>query len=264
MKINDIDKKLIIGILILFVLIAIIITEKTAKGQPGSSSGCSLSFFATPTTIVRGSTASLEWSVTGLEACYGLCDSGDCTGWVGHKNIGSCSEIVRPNSTTVYRLVCAGSQGFACGTATVTVREVTQPSPPPPNILFFTATPTNIVNGQTSTLSWKTQNATSCKGECVSGDCREWVNDKSLTGFQEVRPRSNSTYGLRCTGPGGSAFESVTVGVTTYLCYLGFCWECPEPPQIVNGIPDVGNCEVTSSQACLRAIGSDCRGGGRE
>src|SRR5262245_5327473 len=62
----------------------------------------------------------------------------------------------------------------------------------------------------TSTLTWSSTNATGCT---ASG---AWSGSKGPSGSQSVAPGSTSTYGIACTGAGGtSPVASTTVTVTT-------------------------------------------------
>ena len=105
----------------------------------------------------------------------------------------------------------------ATATATVKARSVANPkkwasasvtinpaSPPPTASLG--ASPTSIRTGQSSTLTWSTQNATSVS---ITG-----LGTVGLSGSQAVFPTSSTTYALTATGPGGSAGGSTSVTVT--------------------------------------------------
>ncbi len=72
----------------------------------------------------------------------------------------------------------------------------------------FTATPTSIVAGNSSTLSWTSANATSCSSAV-------FATGLATSGSVSVSPGSTSTYSISCTGDGGtSAVSYVTVTVT--------------------------------------------------
>ena len=88
----------------------------------------------------------------------------------------------------------------------------------------LSASPTSITQGQSSTLTWSSTNASSCT---ASGS---WSGGKSTSGTQAVTPTSNATYTITCTGTGGSANKSVTVAVTTTTVDT-------TPPQITSGAP---------------------------
>ncbi len=116
------------------------------------------------------------------------------------------------------------------GTHTVTVRlntntvltstfTVANSSSTPAPTVTLTTNPTSITQGQSSTLTWSSTNATSCT---ASGG---WTGTKTTSGTQAVSPTANTTYTLTCTGAGGSANQSVTVGIE--LGYFGEYWDVP-------------------------------------
>ncbi|MDO8743221.1 MAG: hypothetical protein Q7J30_01510 [Candidatus Azambacteria bacterium] len=80
-----------------------------------------------------------------------------------------------------------------------------------PTIDTFSANPSSIYQGQTSTLTWTSANTTSCS---ASG---AWSGPKSTNNSigELVFPSSvpTTTYTLTCSGPGGSAVKSATVDV---------------------------------------------------
>ena len=82
---------------------------------------------------------------------------------------------------------------------------------PPPNAptLTLTANPTSVTQGQSSTLTWTSANATACT---ASG---AWSGSQPLSGSAvQSSLQTSSTYTLSCTGAGGSVQKSATVAVT--------------------------------------------------
>ena len=78
----------------------------------------------------------------------------------------------------------------------------------------FTASPTSITSGGSSTLTWSSTNTTSCT---ASGG---WNGAKATSGSQSTGAlTTTTTYTLTCTGAAGSASASatVTVGATTFF-----------------------------------------------
>ncbi len=82
--------------------------------------------------------------------------------------------------------------------------------------LTFTASPSSVTAGQSSTLSWTSTGATYCK---VSGT----VSSPGLVGTETVSTSgtlgtgsvgATTIYTMTCSGPGGSVTKSVTVGTT--------------------------------------------------
>jgi len=102
------------------------------------------------------------------------------------------------------------------------------PPPPPLPTASLTASPTSIASGASSTLTWSSNNASSC---VASG---AWSGSKAIAGSQSTGALTASkTYSLSCTGSGGSAGASTTVTVS------GTPPPPPPPPVVlVDNIPD--------------------------
>lgn len=82
---------------------------------------------------------------------------------------------------------------------------VTPPSGNTVSISSFTASPTSISSGGSSTLSWQTSNATSLSLDNGIG---------TVTGTSKVvSPASTTTYTLTATGPGGSVTSTIKIAV---------------------------------------------------
>lgn len=83
------------------------------------------------------------------------------------------------------------------------------PPIPAPSITI-SASPPSLVLGESTTVAWSTSNATSCTG---SGD---WSGSKATSGSQSITPASTGTktYGLTCSGAGGSTTTNIPVTVS--------------------------------------------------
>jgi hypothetical protein len=85
---------------------------------------------------------------------------------------------------------------------TVTVDEGTGPD------LSLQAQPEQVAVNGSSTLTWSTQDASSCT---ASGG---WSGSRAVSGSFNTGPLSRTTsYSLSCTGPSGNALASVTIEV---------------------------------------------------
>src|SRR5947209_5340277 len=73
------------------------------------------------------------------------------------------------------------------------------PPPPPaaPTVAQFTAEPTSIQRGQSSTLRWEVS------GDVTSVSINQGVGTVQRTGNQRVSPSDSTTYTLTATGAGG-------------------------------------------------------------
>lgn len=88
---------------------------------------------------------------------------------------------------------------------------------PTPTLTSFTATPTTITAGQSSTLTWTTMNTTSVTISGVAGT-------QAASGSASVTPASTTTYTLTATGPGGMATATATVTVGSLATCLHNDW----------------------------------------
>ncbi len=173
-------------------------TVKQATVTMGASAPApTITISASPTTITSGSSSTLTWSSTDTTSCTA---SGS---WSGSKAT-SGSQSVSPTISSTYTLSCTGSGGSTSNSASITVTTGTQVP-----TVNFSASPTTITSGSSSTLTWSSTSATSCT---ASG---AWTGSKATSGTQSVSPTSNSTYTLDCTGTGGSATQSTTITIST-------------------------------------------------
>lgn len=86
---------------------------------------------------------------------------------------------------------------------------VTPPPPVTPVVpapsVSLSASPTSIMAGQSSTLTWSSTNATRCTAP--------WTTSTATSGTQSVSPTSTTNYTVTCTGSGGSGQASASVSV---------------------------------------------------
>ena len=81
------------------------------------------------------------------------------------------------------------------------------PPPPAPDITEFSAEPSSIERGQSSTLKWSVSNATQ-----ITID--NGVGTVQATGTKSVYPNETTTYKLTASGAGGTLSKTATVSVT--------------------------------------------------
>ena len=80
---------------------------------------------------------------------------------------------------------------------------------PAPVVAAFTAEPTSIQRGQSSTLRWEVS------GDVTSVSIDQTIGPVQNTGNRRVFPSDSTTYTLTATGPGGSTTGSAIVTVTS-------------------------------------------------
>lgn len=147
-----------------------------------------------PSSVDLGQSATLIWSSSDATSCTA---SG---GWTGARST-SGSETVSPDATSSYTLSCNGGGGSASDSVTVTVNQ-----PPVVNepTVSLSASPSRISRGGSITLSWNSNDATSCT---ASG---AWSGSKATSGSQSVSLNGPATLTISCSGAGGSVSQSVS------------------------------------------------------
>jgi uncharacterized cupredoxin-like copper-binding protein len=110
-----------------------------------------------------------------------------------------------PGNVYAFRLTVRNTDGLqSTDTTTVSVA-----APAQTRILQFSANPAAIQSGQSSTLTWVVENATSVTINPGPG------NVDARSGSVSVTPTQTTTYTLTATGPSGTINATVTVGVNT-------------------------------------------------
>jgi hypothetical protein len=111
--------------------------------------------------------------------------------------------------------------------------------PEPPSIVLFSATPSEIDSGASSTLKWAVKDATS-----VTID--QGIGEVSANGSKELSPSKTTAYTLTATNAGGTVTRSVVLYVT----------EPPPtpPPPVVDTTQPVIKTVSTSSETETSAV----------
>jgi hypothetical protein len=108
----------------------------------------------------------------------------------------------------------------------------------------LSANPTSITAGQSSTLSWRSTNATSCTGGGFS-------TNGAISGSALVTPSTTTAYSLSCSGNGGTASASATVSVAS-----------PTPTASLSANPTSITAGQSSTLSWSSTNATSCTGGG--
>ncbi|MBM3176012.1 MAG: hypothetical protein FJZ93_09920 [Chloroflexi bacterium] len=173
-------------------------------------------FTANPTSINRGDSATLSWSVTGVTSIS--IDQG-----IGSKpSLGS--VVVQPYATTTYILTANNAGGTASKSVTIAVSSdgggdgSTRDGQPV--IALFSANPGNIAQGQISTLTWHVSNA-------AAATIDQGIGNVALSGTRIVSPNMTTLYTLTANNSTASITATALVMVI----------ETPEPDgNVIQGI----------------------------
>jgi hypothetical protein len=153
-----------------------------------------VNFSATPSQINAGQHSIVSWNVPNATTV-------SITPTIGSVNP-SGTATVTPLQTTSYTLTATGPGGQSVSqTLTITVGAST------PSIIRFTAAPSTIAAGQSSTLSWATTGVTSVTISGISGNL-------PANGSHSVSPTTTTTYTLTATGADGKTTVTAQVVVT--------------------------------------------------
>ena len=154
-----------------------------------SASAPTITLNASPITITQGSSATLTWSSSNATS-------------VTSSNFGATtvngSTTVSPSSTTPYNITVSGPGGSTTATVTVTVL-------PPPTITL-NASQTTIAQGESTTLTWSSTDATSVTSSNFGAT--------TVNGSTTVSPSVTTTYNITVSGPGGSVSATVNISVS--------------------------------------------------
>jgi len=152
------------------------------------------SCYATPTNIISGETATLNWMSSGATAV-------SITPGIGAVALNG-NYAVTPTATTTYTITATGAGG---ATATCNIAVTVTPGQVP-RIIRFSATPPTIHSGQSSTLAWVVENATTVS-------INNGVGSVLMDGSQSVSPTATTAYTLTATNSFGSVTAMATVSV---------------------------------------------------
>ena len=165
---------------------------------PAAGSAPTISAFAaSPTSIASGASSTLSWATSGATSIA-------ITPGTFTSTLGSGSTAVTPTATTTYTLTATNAAGSVTSTATITITTASKPT-----ITSFSASPTSIASGASSTLSWATTGATSIA--ITPGT----FTSASASGSTAVSPTATTTYTLTATNAAGSVTATAKVTVTT-------------------------------------------------
>ena len=142
--------------------------------------------------IALEGSSTLTWTSSNAQSCSAVSVDPD---WTGDRAITGGNQQVRPVVTTNYTLNCIGAGGaFQTESVLVTLG--------PGVVATLVAVPNPIAPTGTSTLSWTSENATSCVGDIFStaGD---------PDGSVPVTLSATTTFTLTCIGAGGATIDSV-------------------------------------------------------
>jgi len=148
----------------------------------------------------------------------------------------------------------ADSQTFTCTNSVTGGNSVTVNSAPAAPTATLSADDLTVDYGQSTILRWNSSNATSCVG---NGFTAGPTSGSRTVGPLTVNPTS---FGVTCTGPGGSATANVSITVLLPNAFIR-----AEPGRVLSGNPStiswganlVNSCTVTGPSGTIASGPSD-------
>lgn len=153
--------------------------------------------WVSPSSITRGQSSVLSWN--SLNAVSASIDNG-----IGSVSVDG-SRTVSPHDTTTYTGTFRNSSGVTVNCSkTITV---TVPAPNAPTCDLWVS-PSKIRKGESATLSWNSENAS-------SASLNNGIGSVSVDGSRTVSPDNTTTYTATFVGSGGTVTCSKTIVVET-------------------------------------------------
>jgi hypothetical protein len=190
--------------------------------------------YATPMNIMAGESATLNYSTQNA-------DKVTITPGIGTV-ANSGSVTVTPNQTTTYTVTATGGGGSITDTCQVTV---TVGPGALPRIIQFSAIPGTINSGQSSTLLWLVENATSVSITTLG--------TVGLSGTQDVRPTQTTMYTITATNAVGTVTANATVNVIVIPSAKITSFTATPPVSPSPGSPVVLSCLATNATSITMA-----------
>lgn len=184
--------------------------SNSAKSNPPS-----LVFSANATIINPGQSVTLTWQMSNATQVTITATAGSSTRNLTSSSQASGSVTDSPAQNTTYTAVASGNGGNTPPqTATV---QVAQSSPP--QITQFSASPTTLSSGQTTTITWATSNATT-----VTINPPVPLPDDSgplpTSGTSVIPVTATTTFSITASGPGGTTGpQNLTISVPFTLSF---------------------------------------------
>ena len=188
---------------------------------------------ASPATITAGQFSTLSWTTTNATSVTinPAIPKEDVTNTPLNGQ-----GAVTPQQTTTYTLTAKGQNGSTTQTVTVTVNQV------PPTVTF-TAQPTAVASGGTSTLSWSTSNATALTIDHGIGSVSPQAGTAPTAAITQT-----TTFTATAQGPGGNVTATATVTVSPVTVTL------KATPATISSAGDAVTLSWTSTDAASVSI----------
>lgn len=179
---------------------------------------------ASPESIRSGEASTISWRTTGAVSAQ-LFEDDVLLAPIAPASVASGERVVLPTFSRTYRLVATGPGGSAERTVRVEV-------PRAPLFLSLELTPSRVRRGGTTTLSWRTSQATALEVRSGNVLVHTVPAAEVAEGQKELTVETTTTFDVLATGAGGEALEHRTVVVVPKARIVSFG---AQPGEVVVG-----------------------------
>jgi len=174
----------------------VVATDTVTVSQPALIT----SFGASLTSLAENQITTFTWATENVVSCVASNGAGGWSAEVLSLPNGSAQIAITTAGVYTFTMTCEGEAGApAVASEVITVSAAAE-------ITSFVATPDSVTTGETTTLSWTTENATSCTPSGGEGD---WdlvsIDLPSGQATVEVTTEGDLTFTLTCEGVAGAA-----------------------------------------------------------
>ncbi len=189
------------------------ITCTNSSGSSSDSTTITVGSGTVPTVDIRaddlnidsGDTTNIRWTSDNADTCRA---SGGRNNWSGSKNTSGTFYTGALRTDTTYEITCTNDAGSDTDSVTVRVDDNNNT----PSVTIY-ANPSSVIYNGTSTITWTSDNATSCT---ANGGVNGWSGSKNLSGsFYTGNLTYATTFSITCRNSSGSAVDSTTVSVNS-------------------------------------------------
>ncbi|MFZ2149977.1 MAG: hypothetical protein WAV15_02355 [Minisyncoccia bacterium] len=170
-----------------------------------------VSIRADDTRIDEGDETTIHWSSSRADYCTA---SEGRNGWAGNQNRSGDFDTDDLTRDTTYRITCYNQFGSATDSVTVRIDEDNNNNDEPTVNIY--ANPSSVISGGSSTITWTSQDADSCRSTGGTGNWSSSNRGRSGTFYANSLTR-DTTFNITCKNDEGSSSDSATVRVVNVV-----------------------------------------------
>ncbi|NMB92054.1 MAG: DUF11 domain-containing protein [Parcubacteria group bacterium] len=165
-------------------------------------------FISNDYSITNGDNIILTWNTTNCNYCTASTNPSNSY-WTGSQATYGSRTIYNLQNPSTFTLTCSNNTTSDTETFNVSLQSVTP-------TLSFWADKYSLTQGESTYLRWTSNNT----NYCVASN--GWSGTKSITGYENTTPNTQTTYTLTCYGNSGQVSQTVTIYVAAPTTSMSF------------------------------------------